>query len=390
MAELLLSAIGEVCLARSVQTTLKEKGPDFILEHVQPVLKQADLVLGSLESVYMPPDFPSDKINNNFQALSSSVEMNQVLCCAGIDVINQATNHALDCGLEGLKYTSKTLKDSRFTVIGASDQEQEAYELKVVEKKGTKIGFLGYTDPFKWTLEGGKGHLAYFKKETVINQIKESRRRVDILIVSWHADLEFALAPSLKRFDLCHELVDAGADLIYCHHPHVPQGIEEYKEGLIVYSIGNFIFDIGPYQRKHSPQDAYRAVILNLKIKNKRIESWSRDYFKIDPDFVRPVCLNEEEKEAFQDHFDKIDTLVKDREKVRLEWHRISRYWLTEYWDQITEAGPDGFIDQWGWRRMTALSYMFEGINDMSLAKYKGFKNETFDWVRPYFPFETA
>ncbi len=388
MSKITISAVGDICLARSIPALIAENGVDYPFENVRESFDKADILMGNLESVYKPDYFPTEKNNNHFQALNSSVTLNEILIKAKFNVINQATNHALDCGLEGLKYTNKILSQSGFAVIGAGLSENDAYAMKIIEKHETKIGFLGYTDSMGWTMEGGDGCLAYFKKDRVIQSIKENKKKVDILIVSWHADIEFAQAPSIPRYDACHEMIDAGADAIICHHPHVPQGIEEYNGGVIVYSLGNFLFDTGPYQKKHNPIDSLRTFIFNIEIENKKIVGWNREYFKIIREECRPEPLNNEELKEFESHFEKIDKLVEDRNKVREEWHRISKYWLNEYWDEMVKGSADDFIKTFSHSYFYIIPNLKEGFADFVENEYNDFKKTTLDWDRPFSIFE--
>ncbi len=390
MSKLIFSAVGDICLTRSMPALIAENGDDYPFENVQKSFDKSDILFGNLESVFKPDYFPKENANEHFQSLNSSPDLKRILVDAGFDVINQATNHALDCGLEGLKYTYKVLENSGFTVIGAGETEKIASSMKVIEKKGTKIGFLGYCDSIGWTLEGGNGCLSYFQKDKVLESIKQNKDKVDILIVSWHADIEFANAPSIPRYDACHEMIDAGANAIICHHPHVPQGVEEYKDGVILYSLGNFLFDTGPYQKKHNPIDSLRTFIFNLEIENKKITGWNREYFKIIREECRPEPLNNEELKEFEKHFEKIDELVKERNKVRKEWHRISKYWFNEYWDKLPLNNADEFLNNISRNTFYLIPNLMEGIADIAKSKYSEFKNTTLDWDRPFSIFEKS
>ena len=74
-------------------------------------------------------------------------------------------------------------------------------------------------------------------------EITGYKNACDFLVIVLHFGFEYCEYPNYEDVMFCHQLVDAGADLIVCHHPHIVQGIEKYKNGLIAYSLGNFIFD---------------------------------------------------------------------------------------------------------------------------------------------------
>jgi poly-gamma-glutamate capsule biosynthesis protein CapA/YwtB (metallophosphatase superfamily) len=79
--------------------------------------------------------------------------------------------------------------------------------------------------------------------EELVEAIKKNKPQVDILIVSFHWGIEYAQEPASWQIELAHQVIEAGADLILGHHPHVIQKVEDYHGNKIVYSLGNFIFD---------------------------------------------------------------------------------------------------------------------------------------------------
>jgi len=152
--------------------------------------------------------------------------------------------------------------------------------------------------------------------------------------------------------------------------------------------LGNFLFDTGSYQKKHNPINSLRTFIFNIEIENKKITGWNREYFKIIREKCRPEPLTENELLEYNSHFEMLDELVKDREKIRKEWHRICQYWLNEYWEDMTAGGPEKFIENWAWAYLNGIPNLKDGIIDIADTKYNKHKNDTYDWERPYFPFE--
>ena len=82
-----------------------------------------------------------------------------------------------------------------------------------------------------------------FNKKDVLSAITVSAKSHDVVVVSMHWGEEYQPEPDLLTVELAREMIDAGADIIFGHHPHVLQPVERYKDGLIFYSLGNFIFD---------------------------------------------------------------------------------------------------------------------------------------------------
>lgn len=219
---IVLVAVGDVMLGRSVNAKMRSLS-DFTYPFLKTAdfLKEADITFANLESPFY--DFcPTTNEGMIFCADPQAVEG---LVFSGIDIVNLANNHTRNYGSKGVEKTKNLLNWSAITPLGPED------DLLVKEVKGTKFGFLGFN------LTGR------FQKEEIIRKVKESAGKADILVVSFHWGIEYAKNPSSWQKDLAHQMIDAGADLILGHHPHVIQEVETYKRTPIVYSLGNFVFD---------------------------------------------------------------------------------------------------------------------------------------------------
>lgn len=149
-------------------------------------------------------------------------------------VLNIANNHILNYGIDGLSQTKNFLSENNIIYF-------PEFSTKTVN--GVNFGFLGYD------------FITYPKlpPESIISDVKKYDSSVDWLIVSIHWGNEYLPAAENWRVSLAHQLVDAGADIIHGHHPHVWQSYEIYQEKPIFYSFGNFIFDQSwSYETSHS------------------------------------------------------------------------------------------------------------------------------------------
>ncbi len=164
---------------------------------------------------------------------------------AGIDVVNLANNHIYDYGDDGLFDTISYLDSIGVLHSGAGRCRSEAREPVVLWLKGRKIGFLGYYG-------GGEAPVAQETKpgvaprnaSVIAEDVRALRERdsVDYVVVMLHWGTEKAESPDAGQQAFAHGIIDSGADAVIGHHPHVLQGIERYKRGVIVYSLGNFVF----------------------------------------------------------------------------------------------------------------------------------------------------
>lgn len=390
MGRVTLAAVGDISFCRGPMVDRIAGGePAFPFEHVLASLQAADVRFGNQESVLTPADFPADKLPG--RALQSSDVAAESLALAGFDVLHVASNHALDCGSRGLANTCARLRGIGVQPLGAGPDPAEAPAMRVVERDGLRIGFLGYLEPCNWVLRGGGGKVSLFDPAGARADIARCREQVDTLVVSLHADLEFRPAPSVPRVDVCRAMIDAGADLVLCHHPHVPQGVERWGGGLIAYSLGNFIFPCGPYLRNVGGPHVTRATILHVDLVDGRVGDFRRESFRIDPDEGRPYPLTADEQVEADAHHAMLDAIVADRQRLREVWYESCLVYLKIAWPQIVKAGPEAFVDQVGWRLLglEENANWVAGIMEMARQRCALNSQGDFEFVRPNTPFET-
>lgn len=166
------------------------------------------------------------------------------LKCNGFNVFVLANNHIMDFGEDSARKTVEALGDEWVTGIGVGT---DAYQPLILEKKGLKVAILSLAE-----LQFGMIHDFWTQKKTYgcawinhpcVNEIiRETRKKVDFLIVVAHAGLEGVDVPLPEWRDRYRELVDVGADVVIGGHTHTAQGYELYHGKPIFYSLGNFCF----------------------------------------------------------------------------------------------------------------------------------------------------
>jgi poly-gamma-glutamate synthesis protein (capsule biosynthesis protein) len=139
------------------------------------------------------------------------------------------------------------LKQIGIYVVGAGKGSNEAERELVVEVNGMSVGFLSYTsdeDHIRSVIasETEPGCASYLNSERVMQRVRELKRAVNLVCVSMHWGHEYFSYPSPGQLKVARSLINAGATFVIGHHPHVIQGIEQYNEGLIIYSLGNLFF----------------------------------------------------------------------------------------------------------------------------------------------------
>ena len=168
-----------------------------------------------------------------------------------INLVNAANNHIYDYGITGIEHTMAYLDSVNIGYVGIGKSLQEAREPVIFTIKDRRLGFLGYF--------GGAGQFAGTDTSAglaprytsfILNDIQRLRPKVEYVIVSFHWGVEKERYPEEWQMRLGRAAIDAGADIVVGHHPHVLQGIERYNGGVIAYSIGDFIFG-GNRRRVH-------------------------------------------------------------------------------------------------------------------------------------------
>jgi poly-gamma-glutamate capsule biosynthesis protein CapA/YwtB (metallophosphatase superfamily) len=202
----------------------------------------------------------------------------RVLQEAGIKLVTLANNHIYDYGPDGLLDTIHFLDSVGIKHVGAGLSLEAARQPAIFDMKGFRLGFLGYFGGGAYAATKTQAGVAPRVRHLIkidIQKLKQSDK-VDYVVVNFHWGKEKALYPEDWQVALAHLTVECGADLVVGHHPHVLQGVEKYKDAIIAYSLGNFLF--GGKNRS-----TYNTVVLKVEIGGAerrislipvRVENW--------------------------------------------------------------------------------------------------------------------
>jgi len=199
-----------------------KNGLEYFTKGLNNIFKQDDLSTVNLETTLTNAKIRATK-TFRFKGNPSYAK---ILTLSGIEAVNLANNHSHDYLQKGFEDTITNLKKEKIGYFGYSNQY-------VTTIKGVKVAALGY--------EGWNDSPELRIK--INNDIQNLRKSgVKIILIHFHWGIERDYVPNSTQKNLAHYAIDHGADLIVGHHPHVVQGIEEYKGKFIVYSLGNFMF----------------------------------------------------------------------------------------------------------------------------------------------------
>jgi poly-gamma-glutamate synthesis protein (capsule biosynthesis protein) len=222
--------VGDIMLDRGVEYLMKQNSIYYPFQKISHFLRGIDIVFANLEGpvVKNPPEFSDNSLKFAF-----SPEIIEGVFWSNFNLFSLANNHTLDMGKEGLKETKDWLKKYQINFVGnpltsSSDNPDSFFSRD-------NITFLAFNRIFPFIA----------KEDKIIKIIKKAKslKPDNFLILSLHWGKEYKLTNSPAQQSLAHKIIEAGADLIIGHHPHVVQNIEKYQGKLIFYSLGNFIFD---------------------------------------------------------------------------------------------------------------------------------------------------
>lgn len=239
---------------------------DPIYENFADTFKNADITFVNQETMIAGDDFAIAGYPN----FNSPAEIGDTLARLGVDVVNIASNHSYDWRGRGLLNCINYFESSPITAIGAYKDKEDYENIRIIEKEGVKIAFLSYT-------YGTNGYTAGAGYESLVvplidnaeiaRQVKRAKDVADLVFVSMHWGIEGStdyFGTSYDQRESAQAIVDAGADLIIGHHPHVIQEVKwkDRQDGgktLIAYSLGNFLSTM------HYPRNMFGGL-LSLEI----------------------------------------------------------------------------------------------------------------------------
>ena len=309
-SELTMIAVGDVSPSRD--------DPPSIFRHCGDTFRNADVVFGQMESpmsargsAAFVPHSPVKIAPDNISALDDKTGV-------GFDVMSFACNHAMDYGWDAFYDTFDHLQKAGIAVVGAGKNMADARAPVIIERNGTKIGFLGYlsivfpgvvaeddmpgcaplrasTEYRQVDFQPGTPPLIITRlypedRAAMEEDVRKLREQVDVLVVSMHCGVH--VVPTMiadYQKEAAYAAIDAGADVVLQHHSHILKGMEFYQGKPIFYSLNNFALD---YNRlKPNPHKA-----------------WDLGYRKLFHDFYKVKVHPGYEKHRF--HFDALKTVA--------------------------------------------------------------------------------
>ena len=301
-----IAAVGDVMLARNLVAWMEEGGAFYPFERVAHLLREADLTVANLEVALTERGVAAEKA----YTFRTPPRFASGLVEAGIDLVSLGNNHIADFGREGIEDTLAALDALGIRHAGAGLDEAAARRPAVVEVEGLRIAFLSYTDIVKNSFAGPDAPgVALATPEGIAADVGAARAQADVVVVLLHSGIEYTQAPQPAQQRLARAAVDAGALLVLGHHPHVLQGWERYGGGVIVYSLGNFVFDL-----EHDPRNlearAFETVVLYVTLTADEVLDVRPEPVIIELAEDRPRPATPEESAAIVAHIEALNAIA--------------------------------------------------------------------------------
>lgn len=241
--ELVIHGAGDVSLDPSFIPNYDTYGYAWAWTGVKALFKKDDLTVVNLECAVSKLGTPVPKTFN----FRGDVAALPAMQAAGVEVANMANNHSYDYGPAALLDTRKNLGDADIAAVGAGKDPQQALAPALFVIKGWRIAVVGFdkvVDPFPDAVaaKNHPGTAAGHDTKAMIGAVKAAAGQADIVIVDIHWGVELDTQPRAADVTLGHQLIDAGADVIFGGHSHRLQPLEMYRGRPIFYSLANFVW----------------------------------------------------------------------------------------------------------------------------------------------------
>lgn len=283
-----ISFVGDVTQSDVFGEATAARYLEYPFEDVSEIFQGADLSFANLETCVSERGESEKKEGYSFR---TSPDFLDVFTLAGLDIVSAANNHVRDFGMEALDDTFVSLENAGLKYVGAGRDKNEAQKLELFDLNGITVGFTAWNminmNP-TWYAEEDRAGIACVDSDNsgeYLEKIAEYDKLCDVLFVSVHWGVEYYNEVTEEQQAFAHSLCDSGADIILGHHPHVLEPIESYKDSVIFYSLGNFLF----YKMN---DEAGETAVFTVEISKNGFESGKMSPVVIS--YCKAVLLEEE------------------------------------------------------------------------------------------------
>lgn len=242
-----IAAVGDILIHESlIKDAYDGSHYDFkpMFENVKAYIEQADIAFANQETMLGGKELGL----SGYPMFNSPTEVGDALKHIGIDIVSIANNHTLDVGEKGILNAIDYYNSVGLLYTGAFQYVEDQQTIRTIEKNGIIFSFLAYTYGTNGIpVPAGKEYLVnLIDEEQIVADIHRAKEISDVVVLSLHFGNEYEPYPNERQKELVQMFTDAGAHIIFGHHPHVLQPVDRVKgedghEAFVAYSLGNFI-----------------------------------------------------------------------------------------------------------------------------------------------------
>jgi poly-gamma-glutamate capsule biosynthesis protein CapA/YwtB (metallophosphatase superfamily) len=319
---------GDLCPIESAEQKLAQGNAAGVFGDLLGELTDKDLAITNLELALTEGGEPIYKAGPNLRATPAVLSgINK----AGFDVYALANNHSRDFGDAALLETVNHIKAVGKEYVGAGvniADARKSLSLEVKEQKVCILNICMHNDCDATRTTPGVNILNPARNAVEIMQAKKEH---DYVIVIVHDGKEQNPFPSPRMIENYRAYIDAGASAVIGHHPHIPQGFEYYNDGLIAYSLGNFLFPPRAGTKEHTPEFWYTAYSVRLHLADGKVCALDIIPHTLDKESYCLSVLQGDARNSFFQKISDLNALLLDEEKNEIYFRSRSRYFHENY-----------------------------------------------------------
>lgn len=284
--EIRMVFVGDIMLSRKVgELIAAKKDTAFPFASTTELISSADIAFANLEN----PVSTRGVLSGSKYSFRADPQVLARVKNAGFDVVSIANNHIWDYGKQAFLDTLTHLSESGIAAVGGGMNYDEAHAPGIFTVGKSTIAFLAYTNllPASRGLASSTPAVARYNDDILTADIARAKLLADVVVVSFHWGEEYETKHNAEQERAAHLAIDAGANLVIGHHPHVAQEVEEYNGGWIAYSLGNFVFD------QNFSKDTKHGLALLVTLKDNKIADVTKKQIAFSDDFQSYVVEEE-------------------------------------------------------------------------------------------------
>lgn len=283
---------GVTAMGRTVLHKIEAKGPQYPIEKVANVIKNADVAHTSNEVSFLEGCTQEP----HTMSFCSPMESIETLTLGGFDIVELTGNHNNDKGWQANLESMKLYEENGIQYVGGGENIEDANTIRYTKIGDHKVGWVGFNAPgpsYAWATETTAGAAEFFE-DKLIRNVKEAKENADtvILVIQWRN--ENSSYPTAFQKESARIAIDNGADMVVGSQGHGTQKMEFYEDGIIYYALGNFMFD------QMFSDKVRQGIVLRLNTINGEIKNIEMLPYEIE-DFCQPNFVYNKRAEEIVD-----------------------------------------------------------------------------------------